>query len=331
MYLFYTSSKVLVLDKKLSVWLFIIFIPGFCFAQLDQIKSIEIQMGKHTNDKNYNVHVLKDNSILLVTENDHEAGYKHKRWSFSKYDTTFAIQWQKEMDIKFYYSAIKSYDNDTYFFILFKEKDAQKVTVVRIDYKTGELESFDGILPTKFEDIIEFKVLSNMALIAGKINQMPVVMAFRFFDKKIQVLPALYDKNMQLNNININDQKNIVDIVVTENNRRKNKLGLKIKSYAYSGKLLQDITLTAPKNRVLQTGKLSHTTAADNEDIMIGNFADSRSEYSLGLYIAKLDKNNEQQFIKYYDFTELKNFFNYLKTQKQATYKRKIAKKVSHG
>ena len=111
MYLFHTSSKWFVLDKKLTFWLFILF-PSLCFAQLDQVKSIEIQMEKHSNDRNYNVHVLKDNSIMLVTENDHTTSSKFKRWTFSRYDTTFAIQWQNDMDIKFYYSAIKSYDND---------------------------------------------------------------------------------------------------------------------------------------------------------------------------------------------------------------------------
>jgi len=329
MYLFLKSSKWFVIDKRFTLLLLILF-PGFSFAQLDQVKSIEIQMEKHSNDRNYNVHVLKDNSIMLVTENDHATSSKYKRWTFSKYDTSFAVQWQKEMEIRFYYSAIKSYDNDNYFYILFKEKEAQKVTVVRIDYKSGDLESFDGVLPTKIEDINEFKVLSNMALIAGKINQRPVVMAFRFFDKKIQVLPALYDKNMQLNNININDQKNIVDIVVAENNKKKNKLGLKIKSYAYSGKLLQDVTLSAPKNKILQTGKISHTTANENEDFMIGNFADSRNEYTLGLYFAKMN-NNEQQFIKYYDFAELKNFFNYLKPKNKIRTKERLQRRLAMG
>ena len=57
---------------------------------------------------------------------------------------------------------------------------------------------------------------------------------------------------------------------------------------------------------VLQTGKLNHTN--ENEEYLVGNFADKRSDYSLGLFIAKMN-NNEQQFVKYYDFTDLKNFF----------------------
>ena len=203
----------------ISVLLVIISLP--CSAQLEQVKSIEMTMDRRSLDKNFNVHVLKDNSIMLVTENSKEGNGKFKKWSFTRYDTTLNIQWQKDIDIKYHYEAIKSFDNDNFFYIFFKEKDAMKVTIARLDFHTGELDSFEGVIPTKIDDINEFKVLSNMALIAGKINQRPIIMAFRFFDKKIQVLPALYDKYMQLNNINVNEQKNIIDVVVSENNRKK--------------------------------------------------------------------------------------------------------------
>jgi hypothetical protein len=316
------------MKNKLMLRLLFLLLPVSLFAQLDPVQRAEIKLTDRENETNFNVHTLKDHGFLLVTEGEAEKDYKNTLWTFVRYDTLMQVLWKKEMLITRKFQAIKNYTGNKEFFVFFKEKEARHMKVMRMDLQTGDHQTFPGDLPAHLDEFGEFKVLGNTALIGGKISRSPVILSFRFFDSRVKVLPALYDHHFELTSINLNEEENLADVVISENNRRKNQMGLQIKSYNYSGKLLQDITLRTTKERILQTGKLSHLP--DNRQFLLGNYTDRSGNYSLGMYVSKIE-GNEQQFIKYYDFTAFKNFFNYLKPRHKKRVLERIRRRRMHG
>ena len=323
-----SSKEKATMKKYLILWFFGLVGPGAAVAQLDQLQRAEILLTNKDIEKNFNVHSLKNNGILLVTESSVEGDFKNNKWVFVKYDTLLTLKWQQECLFSQRFQPIKSFDNDKDFFIFFKDKEGVKFLIFRVDIVSGESEKLEGTLPAHVDEINEFKVLGNMALIAGKINRRPVVVSYRFFDKKVQVLPDLYDSHQELTGININEEKNIADIVISENNRKRNKAGLLVKSYSYSGKRLQDINLQTTKDKTLQTGKLSHLSA--NEQFIIGNFAERKTQTSSGIYVAKIT-DDKQEFIRYYDYATLQNFFNFMKPKARKRMKDRITRRLQQG
>ncbi len=316
------------MKKFVIVCLLLMGCSQFALAQLDQLQRTEIMLSSKDIEKNFNVHSLKSKGILLVTESSLEGDFKNKKWIFTKYDTLLKVEWQQDYLFKQRFQPIKAFDNEKDFFIFFKEKEGSKIMIFKMDVFSGESEKMEGTLPAHVEDINEFKVLGNTALIAGKVNHRPVVVSYRFFDKKVTVLPDLYNNHQELTGINVNNEKNIADIVVSEDNRKRNHLGLLIKSYAYNGKLLQDINLQTTKDKALQTGKLSHLN--ENEQFVIGSYAERKTQASLGIYVAKIDED-KQEFIKYYDYATLKNFFNFMKPKARERMKDRLVRRKKMG
>ena len=64
----------------------------------------------------------------------------------------------------------------------------------------------------------------------------------------------------------------------------------------------------------------------NNQHIVIGTYGRKNSRYTRGLFFSKIE-NDQQTFIKFYDYSKMENFFYYLKDKKEKKIKKKIVKK----
>jgi small nuclear ribonucleoprotein (snRNP)-like protein len=312
-----------------KIWLICLLLAnaGHVSAQLQTVSEKEIKLSREeAEEKRFNVHSLKDYGMLLVTESDVERDIKNKYWQLIRLDTAFQQVWSEGVKVSSRMSAVRTASSKEGFYILFFQADKKKILVVKADLANGNLQSYEGKLPASLAEVQEIKVLNNTALIGGKHNRSPVVLSFRFFDGWVKVLPALYDYKLELLGIDIDEKAGTADVVLSESNRRQ--VRMMVRSYHYTGKLLQDLSLRAPKGKVLQTGKLSHLSA--QEQYLVGNYAEKTGQYSQGIYFSKVEEG-QQAFIRYYDFTQLHRFFDFFKPKRKARILQRIERRKSHG
>jgi hypothetical protein len=82
------------------------------------------------------------------------------------------------------------------------------------------------------------------------------VISFAFFNSTTKVLSGIYDKNVTINTLEIDEIRNEVNVVINE--RRKGICSLSVLSYSYMGDLLRtnQVPLADQKNVNFVSGRL---------------------------------------------------------------------------
>jgi hypothetical protein len=291
-------------------------------AQLEQSVRLEFKVSQSI-DEYFDVTPL-DKEGLLVTQRQEEH-YGNEKWFFYRFDSALKQLWTTEYKLAYELHPIKSYHNQQYLFWLLQETDTDKVTVLRLDLQNGEIETFKGDLLTR-ADIVHFKVLGNTAFIGGYHHSRPVVMAFSFFDKSIKALPYLYTSNTEISNIELDEQRNQLSVLLYT--LKRGDCQFTIKTYSYEGKLIKTTTMPFEDNNGLISGKILPLDEASS--LIVGNYAQGCTQYSQGLYFSRI-KDAELEKLQWVDFSKLENFFNYLKPKRKQKVVDKISKRKEEG
>jgi hypothetical protein len=73
-----------------------------------------------------------------------------------------------------------------------------------------------------------------------------------------------------------------------------------------------------------------YVTINNDIDIIAGTYSNKNYRYSRGIFLAHVDEN-EEQTLKYYNYGELTNFFNYMRAKKQKRVEERIKRKKIKG
>jgi hypothetical protein len=293
-------------------------------AQLDQVLRLEIIPEKE-KDELYNVVALGEKGLLVSTQPSYPVASRNG-WSLVRYDTLLNKVWENFYPIDSRMMPTKVYKDDTYFYVLLTEKESLDIQIFRLDYVTGYSELIKGSTLAYMMDINSFKVLGSTAYIGGMVKYRPVVVAFNIFDRRSRVLPGLYEPNSEISTIDVDNFHYVANIITYNTHRRK--CNLTIRSFDNGGRLLKNLTMQSQKEKSLQTGKV--TPLNEEEQMVIGNYSLRCSPYSQGLYMAKLNGDN-QEFIKYYQFNDFQNFFSFMKPRRQERVRNRISKRREKG
>ncbi|NBA88572.1 hypothetical protein GVN16_22550 [Emticicia sp. CRIBPO] len=299
----------------LSIILFISFISK---AQLTQNKVVEFVINGDINDE-YNLAPLKKDGLLIVNPQSSYYG-RDSKVNFMKLDTSLNFIWKSTYKVALGYKFEKYFQNEKYVYSLFRETDRLNISIVRVDYATGDRVVTDTKLLTKM-DIGYFTVVGSKAIIGGTYNDRPVVEMISLFDQTAKVLPQLHTNHLRINSIEVNEANALIYVMLSD--QRNCKFTLSI--YDYEGRSINSKIL-GEKNKVIINGKL--LTLPDNQLILAGNFADNCTNYSSGFYLYPL--LNDQK-IKYFDFADLDNFFSYLSEKKQKKIRMKMLARKERG
>ncbi|MDI9873489.1 hypothetical protein [Flectobacillus rivi] len=295
------------------------------WAQLDKVNEVEY-IKDYGKTKDWSVIPLKEKGALVVLDNAEIFG-RNSQWEFYRIDSTLKELWNAKYTPPVRMENLLTYSNADYMYFLFAEADADDFVITRVNLGLGEIDEFKGKL-VGLRTISHFKVLGNSAYFAGTYFDKPVVISFAFFNSTTKVLSGIYDKNVTINTLEIDEIRNEVNVVINE--RRKGICSLSVLSYSYMGDLLRtnQVPLADHKNVNFVSGRL--LPVSEQETILVGNFSTNCSNYSRGLYLTHFD-NGEQTGTTMIDFSELSNFFGYLSPKRQQKLKEKIARKKNEG
>jgi hypothetical protein len=294
-------------------------------AQLTQVQRLEIERNPK-DDEQFEVTTLGRDGVLLTKKIIDAYTGTALKWQFTSYDTNLRSRWQTDFKVKFSMEPLLSYVDNDHLYWLFGEPDSEKILVLRVVLATGETETIDGRLMA-IEAVSDFRVLGNKAFIAGKYHDRSVVVLFSFFDKSEKVLPTLYANNLDITSLTADFARNQMHVIVRT--YRRGKCQLNLKTFSYEGKLLHDDPLPGDDGRTLLSGQFLRVN--DRESLLIGSYSQNCSDYAQGVYLTRVGSEAGPEALRYVEFSDLKNFFNYLKPARQQRVLARIAKKKEEG
>jgi hypothetical protein len=111
----------------------------------------------------------------------------------------------------------------------------------------------------------------------------------------------------------------------------KEKLAtISVKRFNAEGDLLQNTMVEPLSNSSILYGHVINVPG--QKQLVVGTFSHRRSSYSRGIYIASLDPvSQESPKLKYYNYGDLKNFFNYMKAKRAERVKQRVERRKIKG
>ncbi|MDQ1085730.1 hypothetical protein [Siphonobacter sp. SORGH_AS_1065] len=309
--------------KRLLLVIFCLYASSV-WAQMLPSKRLEILRDDKLTD-DFEVLPLGSQGVLVTKILDNPSRGINHTYQFSRYDSTLALRWESEFKLKPPYKALLSYHTPEHLFWLCGDPDSDKIQIWKTSLDTGEMEVIEGEVPA-IDIVSKFKILGNKAFLGGTYNDRPVVVSFSFFDKTSQALPELFDFHLTINDLDVDEKGNKIHVFSKYN--RRGKCLLQMYTYAYDGHLLSKTTLNDESDRSLITAKIVHLE--NGESLLVGNYSLNCSDYSQGLYLTKVT-DQPQNKIQYVPFSDLQNFFNYLKPSRQERMRNKIAAQKKLG
>ena len=313
-----TKKRLILMLRRLFLILLCIGSQNPLQAQLVTEKRVDFMLNDADNDQ-FNVISFKEKGMLVMINRANNFG-RNIEIQFIKYDTSLTKAWSNNFQPSFLFKLIKYFENENYFYCLFKEDDREDISILRLDITTGDYVVTESVLLTAM-DIDLFSVLKSKALIGGRYNDRPVVEMINLYASSAKVLPEIHSNNVKLNNIEVNEEEELIYVLLK--NERNCKLFLKV--YDYEGKIVGNQTL-GEKNKLPLNGRLMKIPNGDY--ILAGNYADNCSDYSVGFYTHSLSKEEDT---KYYDFVDLDKFLAYMPEKRQNRLKTRINKKNLKG
>ena len=301
------------------------------WAQLAQSLRIEIPSDPNEAEA-FDVTPLAERGVLMTIRTGSFTDNNPVKFNFQKYDVNLKLLWQTEFkqDIKF--KPVSTYDTDQYVYHLFREYDTDRYQFVRLHLDDGAIDTFEGNLIEQF-DIHEFKVMGSQAYVTGYHHSRPLVMAFSLFDRTVKVLPGMYINRMEISSLEVDEARQEVNVLV---HSLKRHCKFSIRTYNYDSKLLRTVDFDGAKNSLI-SGKLLPVN--QQESILVGNYSTDCTPYSQGIYVTRIHHGESGNIlvdesvnnIQYIEFSQLQNFFNYLKPHRQQKLLARARKKKDEG
>ena len=295
-------------------------------AQIVQPDRVEIELGDFSDY--YTVISAKQQGLVLVRESDEKIDPRSNTWEVLKYNTDLTLAWRRNLQIKIGYE-FRGYEyRNGKVYLLFKSDNYQNDEMLLrvLTLGTGDMEESEikYLFPL---NLTEFTVAGNAVILGGYVNYMPAVIHYDLSSKKVKVLPGIYNNRSELIDVSVDEKTNIFNILVTEKTFDKRNT-LAIKTFDRNGTLLQNRTLETKGSNNIIFGKSTRFNA--REQFIAGTYSGSKSNYSSGIFIAKIDPVGNQD-ITYISYGDLRNFFSYMKAKREARVRDRINRRKIKG
>ncbi|MTI40567.1 hypothetical protein [Fulvivirga lutimaris] len=281
----------------------------FGFSQITQPDRFEVD----SEGANFEVISAKNQGAFLVNT-VLDIPKKEFSWQVFKLDTAFNLEWNRTYAVPQNQELLGKYYSNGKLYFLFRKNEVKNrnLELISFDQQTGQAESFviRNYIPFVYFD---FKVHNNAAVVGGYYNFRPIVILFNLQEGIPIVLPGLFEDRSELAQISMNKNATF-DILLTGRNILK-QTTLFLYTYNYEGVLVKKTDLKPEHKKELLFGRSK--TLPDGKQIIAGVYGRSIStDYSRGVFMADVEREDEQS-ISYYNYADLKNFFNYMRAKRE--------------
>lgn len=309
--------------RTVTVWVILLVLCRVTSsAQVLQTGRFEVPVENRT--EYFDIVPSSDNGLFLYRQ---FLGIQEDQVQLIKLDTTFTENWGGFIAVKKNYRLMgtESFNKKLFLLLRYKDYSRNDLFLYVVDEDTGRfiqyiIKGYIPFAPT------EFRITDDAALIGGYYNRIPVVLHYSFSTFRSKVLPGLFSDTGELTQIKINNDGSFDVLISAKNIMRQRTIW--IKNYDPEGNLLRNMPLQPEDNKHLIFGR-SIKTEGDKQ-IVAGVYGTRSSEFSRGVFIATIEPSGYEE-IKYYNFGDLKNFFQYMKANREKRIKNRIERKKIKG
>lgn len=253
----------------------------------------------------YRVMPLGIDGLLVFIEGEEVLRNLRKEMTIAKYDTALNLQWAQRYVLDASSNMnIYAWQGEKLFFLI--PKADFKYDILRLNTVSGQLSMirYDKIVDMQ---VSQFAVMNDVILIGGQVNGDPAVIHYDYLRSKPKILPSLSQLKGQISRMDVSPETNAISVIVSSSVRRKASFYYYI--YNGEGQLLHKRVV--PTEDEYSIVNFRPYFISQEKQLLLGLYSLTGKEKSQGVYVAIFDKN-ERQDIKFYDFSFLKNFFNYM-------------------
>ena len=306
--------------------LFMCMLTSPLLAQLQQPARAEVDINE--DDGYYTLLSAGEKGLLLFNELESKRKDGQFHLGIHHYDTSLQEQWSWE-----YTEAgnmvFTGYDYDAgNLYLLFGKGPytPKEYKIVKVDIETRDTASYTvkRIIPIELTD---FLVNGNTALFIGVVNYKPAVMHFNFETDQPKVLQGIYTNAGDLVDLKLDRRQNEIDVIISERGYNRN-FTFNVKTYNEEGDLVSSTRLRPGREYSLLSG--TTTSLSNGDKMIIGTYSERRSQYSQGVFMARIS-DRKQQDIRFVNYADLDNFFQYMRDKREDRIQRRIERKRQKG
>lgn len=292
------------------------------FAQQDE-KRIELDLRDGYEDER--TYPLSSNGFLIQSfGTDPEKGQIDCKNDF--YSTGFKLLKSVSIPVKERTQFITSYDENGVNYTMIRNR-RDYFAIITADAENLECRKIEGMMPD-LGLLSDMKVYEDRAFFKVIGKKVSGILIIDLKTGKFKVAPVKFEK-FSTKDLTILDFQVFDDdlLVFTNAQMDKSNEDLYIVTFSMTGQQKDVFNVTKTVKEKLITAS---ATKIKNKYIITGTFSKTRSEQSQGIFIGELE-NKKLNFIRFYNFLELKNFTGYLTQKQQDRIERKKDNKEKQG
>jgi hypothetical protein len=294
-----------------------------CFGQIDQQARFEILLSETDINENYSTASLAEQGVLVYRR---LLGKKDDQLELIKVDTTLTENWRGYITLQRNLRITHIKVKDEIVFILLKSVDYTsgdfQVLAIKVDDGYYKVYTIKNLIPFNPTDFI---VTNYGMMLGGYFNYRPLVLHFGFQTERSKILPGLFNEQGELTQIKPYDN-GFVDVIISAKNYEGKKC-LWIRNYDAEADLVKTTVLEPEANKNLIFGR---SIKMPNDEQVVAGVYGKNIEYSRGIFVADINPYGEYN-INYYNFSDLQNFFSYMKVRREKRVKERIERRKIKG
>ncbi|TND08612.1 MAG: hypothetical protein FD123_2116 [Bacteroidetes bacterium] len=327
------------------------FFLSFAASNAQSLMRMEIEAASASDQ--YNILPVGKNGVILFNENQEKGEKGEKVIEFTKYDVNFKKVWTKQQAVSSRMTMVKyDYDMDNLYLLLMGTRRNADYSVLRLNINSGSITATNGKTPVRMR-VTDFKAMGDDAFWGGStvpswfqmclygytcglarsaVNTTPLLMHTDLAAQNSELAKLKYKGQCSVTDISKDTEQKTFDAVIASHPDKKT-FDLDVKEFYANGGPKSELRLD-PQGANLPLN--AHVSNLKNkEKLIVGTYSQAStsgkqvvvSPYSDGLYITKA-KGEEQEFIKYYAFSELKSFWKYIEANYSARKAMKMKKRA---
>jgi len=312
---------ILIRSGSISILIVTLFLlPGF--SQISQPSTFELPL---ENGSEYpRITSLREVGILISRKvRDKSSDFLE----LIKVDTALQENWRGVIPIDRNLAVSKVFYRDQRVYLLLNAVGYGgydfHVIVVNVQNQNFNRYVVKNLIPLR---TTEFHVTPISLLIGGYFNNdIPVVLHFNFGTGRSRLLPGFFNDEGELSEIKTNE-KGMIDIIVSTRSIERKKV-LWIRSYTAEGDLIESKILKDDQKNLLSGQSIRKP---DGTQVIVGNYSLHNYDYNKGIFYCELNASGEYK-LQYYSFSDLENFFKYMKPVRESRIKERIQRRKAKG
>lgn len=275
-------------------------------GQIQQTERFEIV--QKNSDEYFTIISLKDEGLALLREKNEYNGNK-KNWEIIILDTDLVEKRKFDIEINQRHVLLGYEIDKKRLYLLYRTGETTKnsLELIEINTAAGSEAGRFQIKPELDFKVTHFSKAGSSFIMGGYVTNEPAVLLYDAAFNSIKVLPGFFQKDNELVDLRVNQNKTFNSVLIDRSLRSERKLVFK--TFDETGNLLLEDVLPIEDDKSLQTSLSS--TLEREELVLLGTWGEKQSKQSQGFFSLTVDPFKEQK-IKYFHFGMMDHFLDHL-------------------